>query len=85
LNSNSITEYIAGRQNPYATITNGISVPLALAIDGLHDVWVQNCQSNVTIYAPGLGLVRTLMPGTSVYGIAIGGEWFAFGSEARVG
>jgi hypothetical protein len=82
LNSNSITEYTAGQQNTNATITNGIAAPLALAIDGLHNVWVQNADTNVTIHAPKMGLVRTLTPGTDVYGIAIGGEWFVWGNGA---
>jgi hypothetical protein len=84
LNSNSITEYTAGQQNTNATITNGIAAPLAVAIDGLHDVWVQNSDTNMTIYAPALGLVRTLTPGTNVYGIAIGGEWFAWGNGSTI-
>jgi hypothetical protein len=61
LNSNSITEYTAGQQNTNATITNGIAAPLALAIDGLHDVSVQNSNTHMTIYAPAIGLMRTLI------------------------
>jgi DNA-binding beta-propeller fold protein YncE len=84
LSSNSITEYTAGQQNTSATITDGIGAPLALAIDSLHDVWVQNSNINVTIYAPAIGLVRTLTPGTNVYGIAIGGEWFVWGNGSAM-
>ncbi|HZR59152.1 MAG TPA: SMP-30/gluconolactonase/LRE family protein [Terriglobales bacterium] len=79
LASNSVTEYSGGNQNTSATITNGIASPLALAIDGLDDVWVQNSDVNITIYAPGTGFVRTITPGTNIYGMAISGEWLAWG------
>jgi hypothetical protein len=41
-NGNStVTEYTHGVQNTSGTITNGISDPESIAIDGLDDVWVK--------------------------------------------
>ena len=48
-----MTEYVAPYSAPPATISGGQSQPVALAIDGLNNLYVANYGNNtVTVYAP---------------------------------
>jgi hypothetical protein len=86
----SIAEYIAGVQNTAASITNGILGPEALAVDGAGNVWVENDYVNITVYAPGslytpaTTPVRTFAPVSPIYGLTVGANTVAWGSNNQV-
>ena len=58
VNNFNVTVYRPGETEPYRTITDGISLPSALAFDSSGDLYVANWGSNmfrstIAIYAPG--------------------------------
>ena len=77
-----------------ATITNGISQPESIAVDGLNDVWVANTfnadgggydtsftvYAPSTVYGPGSKLMMTFGPyPTLLYGIVVSDGAFVYG------
>jgi DNA-binding beta-propeller fold protein YncE len=81
----SVAEYSGGKPTGVA-ITNGVVQPLAMAIDGLGDIWVENQFTNITvyasqsIYAQPITLVQTLTVNPPVYGVAVAGDYLAYGN-----
>jgi DNA-binding beta-propeller fold protein YncE len=82
--SQSITQYSsAGVQNAKFSITNGIDNPWAITVDALDDLYVSNNFTNITVYQvddSGTPLLKTITPGSTVYGITVHGSEFFMGS-----
>lgn len=86
----SVTQYSPkGVQTPNYEITDGINNPWAIAVDAIDDLYVSNNLTTVTVYAlddPIVPLTRTITPGApAVYGIAVQGANFVFGSTTFFG
>ncbi|MGA2539483.1 MAG: hypothetical protein ABSF53_25985, partial [Terracidiphilus sp.] len=86
----SITEYTNGVQDD-PVISDGISFPLDIAIDGAGNIWVQNDGNNVTVYAqPVLThigvpvLVQTFGLTGPILGIGVSEGTFAWGTEQGI-
>jgi sugar lactone lactonase YvrE len=72
---NTVTGYLALQTSPSISISNGVSSPVALAVDGSGNVYVDNCQpcipntgstSKITVYAQGSTTpARTIAAGLS--------------------
>jgi len=77
-------------QNTRNTITNGIMAPIAIAVDGIGNILVQNDFSNITMYGQSYGfaspatLQRTFAPQFPIYGIAVSNGTFVFGGNSAV-
>ncbi len=82
-----ITQYSStGVQNTKFSITQGIDNPWAVAVDELDDLYVSNNFTDITVYQAAdstTPLLKTITPGNSVYGIAVHGPIFYFGSTTE--
>ncbi len=74
--SASVTVYDAtGKQIPTATITAGLTNPIAIAVDGADDVWVDDATTSLKAYSPGGTFLNTLSFGSGMPTIAAHGRY----------